>query len=57
MFRLRRPSLSHRFLVSASFYGFLLRIDEEFAETVREAGCGCGDGRLHKANYPRKPRG
>lgn len=56
MFRHRRPDLSHRFLVSASFYSFLLRIDEERSEEVREAGCCCG-GRLHKSNYPRKPRG
>lgn len=48
--------MSHRFLVSASFYSFLFRIDAERAEEVREAGCGCG-GRLHQSNYPRKPRG
>lgn len=48
--------MSHRFLVSASFYRFLLRIDAERSEEVREAGCGCG-GRLHRSNYPRKPRG
>lgn len=48
--------MSHRFLASASLYSFLLRIDEERAEEVRSSGCCCG-GRLHKSNYPRKPRG
>lgn len=56
MFRHRRRVLSHRFLVSARLYRFLLRIDEERAEEVRVGGCECG-GRLHQANYLRKPRG
>ena len=29
---------------------------EDLAETTRKQGCPCG-GRLHSANYPRKPRG
>jgi hypothetical protein len=40
----------------ASFYVFLERIDAELAETARATGCGCG-GVLHRAAYPRKPRG
>ena len=40
----------------ASFYAFLERIDTELAETARATGCGCG-GVLHRATYPRKPRG
>jgi len=40
----------------ASFWLFLLAIDEDLAEARRKEGCSCG-GRLHSANYPRKPRG
>jgi len=38
------------------FWSFLFQIDQDLAETARENGCTCG-GRLHRANYPRKPRG
>jgi hypothetical protein len=41
---------------TASFWSFLLAVDEDLAETVRNRGCRCG-GRLHSANYLRKPRG
>lgn len=41
--------------VEALFSG-LVEIDERSAQVVREAGCACG-GRLHRADYPRKPRG
>lgn len=40
----------------ASFWQFLFSIDQDLAGTARRAGCACG-GRLHCANYPRKPRG
>jgi hypothetical protein len=40
----------------ASFWLFLFSIDEDLAETARKNACPCG-GRLHCANYPRKPRG
>lgn len=40
----------------ASFWAFLFSIDRELAEDARQKGCPCG-GRLHRANYPRKPRG
>jgi len=40
----------------ASFYGLLERIDADLAEAARATGCGCG-GVLHRAAYPRKPRG
>jgi len=46
----------HELLHNASFWAFLFTVDEDLAEVAREAGCGCG-GRLHCANYPRKPRG
>ncbi len=38
---------------------FVLKLrtaDEIAAELVRQQGCACG-GRLHRADYPRKPRG
>jgi hypothetical protein len=47
--------LSHRLLRDARVYGVLLQIDEDLATASRAGGCPCG-GRLHTANYPRKPR-
>jgi hypothetical protein len=41
---------------SARFWLFLLAVDQGLAETIRKQGCSCG-GRLHSANYLRKPRG
>src|SRR5260370_26135453 len=41
---------------SASFWSFLLTVDEDLAEETSKQGCRCG-GRLHSANYQRKPRG
>jgi hypothetical protein len=38
------------------FYAYLLRLDQDLAAEVQAKGCGCG-GRLHCADYPRKPRG
>jgi hypothetical protein len=46
----------HELLRNASFWTFLLTVDESLANDVHAAGCACG-GRLHRANYPRKPRG
>lgn len=43
-------------LVSATLWSLLVRIDADVAEQVHRAGCPCG-GRLHHADYPRKPRG
>jgi len=40
----------------ASFWQFLFSIDQDLAETARQSACSCG-GRLHRARYPRKPRG
>jgi hypothetical protein len=40
----------------ASFWAFLFSIDRDLAESARQAKCSCG-GCLHRANYPRKPRG
>ena len=41
---------------SASFWSFLLAVDDDLARETRKEGCPCG-GRLHSANYLRKPRG
>jgi hypothetical protein len=40
----------------ASFWAFLFSIDQDLAASARQKACPCG-GRLHCANYPRKPRG
>jgi hypothetical protein len=40
----------------ARFWSFLLAVDLDLAETACKKACSCG-GRLHCANYPRKPRG
>lgn len=40
----------------ASFWLFLFSVDRDLAQSARKGGCPCG-GRLHCANYPRKPRG
>ena len=41
---------------AARFWSFLFAVDQDLAETARKQGCPCG-GRLHCANYLRKPRG
>ena len=41
---------------TARFWPFLLAVDQDLAEETRKKACLCG-GRLHSANYPRKPRG
>lgn len=46
----------HVVLRDASFWDFLFTVDKDPAAIARKQGCGCG-GRLHCANYPRKPRG
>lgn len=43
-------------LRDARFWSFLFSIDRDLAESTRQKACPCG-GRLHCANYPRKPRG
>ncbi len=46
----------HELFRDSSFWSFLFSIDQDLAKSCREAACPCG-GRLHCANYPRKPRG
>jgi hypothetical protein len=45
-----------RLLQDRTFYEMLARFDEDLAAEVHARGCPCG-GRLHRAAYPRKPRG
>jgi hypothetical protein len=45
----------HTLPPAASFWPFLFTIDQDLAEDIRHKRCPCG-GRLHQANYPRKPR-
>ena len=40
-----------------SFFRFLSQIDSELAAETRGAGCQHCSGRLHTADFPRKPRG
>jgi hypothetical protein len=46
----------HTLFRDASFWSFLFTVDEDLAATTKQQGCSCG-GRLHGADYPRKPRG
>jgi hypothetical protein len=46
----------HELPRGASFWLFLFSVDQDLAEERRKQACCCG-GRLHCANYPRKPRG
>ena len=48
--------MCHALLQDPRFFALLLRIDREQAAQTQAAGCACS-GRLHRANYPRKPRG
>lgn len=46
----------HALLQDPHFFRWLLRVDAELAGEARATGCACG-GVLHRADYPRKPRG
>lgn len=48
--------MCHALLQDPKFLALLLRIDHELAAQTRGGGCHCG-GALHRADYPRKPRG
>jgi hypothetical protein len=45
------------FFCQSSFYQQLFELDQAIAAAVRQAGCPYCSGRLHVADYPRKPRG
>jgi len=42
--------------LEGEFFLSLFEMDKQLAAKVKAQGCACG-GRLHIANYPRKPRG
>ena len=42
--------------LEGEFFLSLFEMDKQLAAEVKAQGCACG-GRLHIANYPRKPRG
>jgi hypothetical protein len=46
----------HVLFRDANFWSFLFGVDQDLAANTRQQGCPCG-GHLHRANYPRKPRG
>ena len=48
--------MCHALLHDPKFLALLLRIDHDLAGRMRCDGCPCG-GALHRADYPRKPRG
>ena len=48
--------MCHTLLQDPNFFRLLLCIDQELAEELKAGGCVCG-GVLHRADYPRKPRG
>jgi hypothetical protein len=48
--------MCHGLLPDVKFFLTLVEFDEATAKQVRAAGCSCG-GKLHRADYPRKPRG
>ena len=48
--------MSHALFGDARLYVTLLEFDRDLCSQRREAGCECG-GKLHAANFPRKPRG
>lgn len=43
--------------IDPKLFPFLTKCDDELAEKARQAGCPFCGGRLHRADYPRKPRG
>ena len=44
-------------LADEQFFSWLLCCDRDLAEKAHQQGCPRCGGRLHRANYPRKPRG
>ena len=48
--------MNYELLQDPRLYEVLTKIDEELAAEVQSRGCECG-GTLHRANYPRRPRG
>ncbi len=49
--------MSHGLLADPRLYDALFRFDDDLATDAREGDCVWCGGRLHRANYSRKPRG
>lgn len=49
--------MSQNFLLNASFHLLLNTIDQELADQARQQGCLFCGGKLHLADYPRRPFG
>ena len=47
----------HKLFFDATFWTFLFSVDQDLAEVQRAESCPACGGRLHSANYLRKPRG
>jgi hypothetical protein len=50
-------TMYHSLPSDARIWSFLASVDEDLADTARKKTCPWCGGRLHCANYPRKPRG
>ena len=48
--------MCHAFLQNPNFLLLLLQIDTDLAVKMHVSGCFYCTGKLHRANYPRKPR-
>ena len=49
--------MCHAFPLDSSFFAFLQQLDDEQAHQSQASGCPHCGGVLHRAAYPRKPRG
>ena len=49
--------MCHVPLSDPQFFRFLMHVDETLAAEAQAAGCPYCGGALHRADYPRKPRG
>lgn len=49
--------MCHDFLNDSSFFQLLQRIDDDWAATIQAGACPQCGATLHRARYPRKPRG
>jgi hypothetical protein len=45
------------YLADKTLFQFLEKCDSDLSELVRQGGCVYCSGKLHRADYPRKPRG
>lgn len=49
--------MSQKFVLNASVFEVLSKIDAELADNLLKMGCPYCGGKLHQANYPRSPFG